>query len=93
MISQRLAKISLILNGILTLACFGLLIYALMQKTLADRNAVEANMQRQVAIEQWEQAEVAKQKAEDALMKATLQMELAKRKYDSLKLKNQTKSK
>ena len=93
MISQRIAKTSLIFNGVLTLACIGLLIYALLKKTEADVNAMEANTQRQIAIEQMDQAEVARQRAEEAMIKATLQMELAKSKSDSLKKINQTKYK
>ena len=93
MISQRIAKTSLIFNGVLTLACIALLIYALLKKTEADVNAMEANTQRQIAIEQMDQAEVARQRAEEAMIKATLQMELAKSKSDSLKKINQTKYK
>ena len=55
-ISQRTARINLIFNGILTLACIGLLVYALLQNTRAENMAMEAitfkaqaEMQRELA--------------------------------------------
>ena len=91
-ISQRIAKISLIFNVILTLACMGLFVYALLQKTIADRNATEALVQRKMAVEQMDLAIQERQRADSAAMVALSQRALAIAICDSVKLK-QTKTK
>lgn len=49
MISQRIAKVSLIFNGILTLACLGLFIFSFALKTQADMYKIIAEKQMEVA--------------------------------------------
>ena len=92
MISQRIAKVSLIFNGILTLACMGLLIYALVFKTRADMYKIMAEKNMEVADsvvvmakKQRDMAEKQRQIADSLMNEAIPRGELSIKKTNNLK--------
>ena len=81
-LSQRTAKISIALNIFLTLICFGLLSYALMQKTVAENQTMMAIQQREIAVHQMELAKQARIQADSSAMEALRQYQKAQESKD-----------